>query len=956
MTIPIPVRSTILRRPMAATLLVAFFLVCALAWLPAAAWAQDEPQPWPRTAEAPLVPDPTVIWGKLDNGLRYAVAPNHTPPGRVSLRLMIEAGSLMERDDQRGLAHFLEHMAFKGSENVPPGEFVRYLQRQGMSFGADTNARTGFDSTVYVLELPGNKPQLLDDGLSMLSEVAGRLTFPPAEIDSERGVILSEKRLRNTPSSRSTDALLAFMLKGTLYPERNPIGTDQVIQDANQADFQRFYEDFYTPARSIVLVSGDVEPEAVVPIIEKHFASLERKQGAAAPLDIGSLQDTGIDALYFKDAGLPTTVALMHARPGVRPSDSLEAIDQRLVQATAELMLSRRLQSLALTPGSAFSQAGAWSTRMPPVAEISAVTLSTTPERWEEALAAGEQELRRALAYGFSQQEIDEALAILRNEFQARAAAASTMSSSDKVESLVSTVEDEGVFTSIAADLDLFERTAAALTPQKLLDALREGWGDGQARIMLSGSFQLDDARERILEVYNKSRAVQVQPPEERAAVSFAYENFGRSSGLAGQDRIEDLGITSSRFGNGVRLDLKPTTLEADTIEVAVRFGSGTFGMPVDQPGLDLLASLGFVAGGLGKHDTNEITRIFADKQVGIDLTVAETSFVMTGTTTRADLPSQLRLMAAYLTDPGFRPDALVRFRQQLPDLYRAMDASPGGAMQGPVALLIHGGDPRFGMPPQAEAEKRTLEELRAWMEPGLRHGPLQVVLVGDIDPASATDLVAKTFGAMPDRGEGAQVAPPVIRLPHRAEPVRFFHHGPPDQAMSLAFWPTDDSRDLRRDAGLDLLSDILSDRLLQAVRESEGASYSPEAFNGSSLTIPGYGYLAASLDLRAEDAARVNQETVEIAGRLRQGISPDDLRRALEPRLAQVEQARQSNRWWAYGVLLAMHQFPERLDAARHAKENLQAQTTQSIQALAEKYLAPERALRVLVLPEPAD
>lgn len=183
-------------------------LALALLLLPAMSAAAEES--WPRTAEQPLVPDPTVTWGRLENGLRYAIIPNRTPPGRVSLRLLIEAGSLMERDEQRGLAHFLEHMAFKGSENVPPGEFVRYLQRQGLSFGADTNARTGFDSTVYQLELPGNGEELLDSGLMILSEVAGRLTFPSDGIDSERGVILSEKRLRNTPGARSADALLAF--------------------------------------------------------------------------------------------------------------------------------------------------------------------------------------------------------------------------------------------------------------------------------------------------------------------------------------------------------------------------------------------------------------------------------------------------------------------------------------------------------------------------------------------------------------------------------------------------------------------------------------------------------------------------------------------------------------------------------------------------------------------------
>jgi zinc protease len=184
-----------------------------LAVLPLA--AREALPPWPAPADGSLVNDPSVVWGRLPNGMRYAILPNTTPPGRVSLRLLIEAGSLMEADEQRGLAHFLEHMAFKGSTNLPPGELIRYLQRAGLSFGADTNARTGFDSTVYQLDLPRNDATLVDEGLGILSDYQGRLLLDAEQIDSERGVILSEKRVRDTPSGRSFEAMLDFLLPGS---------------------------------------------------------------------------------------------------------------------------------------------------------------------------------------------------------------------------------------------------------------------------------------------------------------------------------------------------------------------------------------------------------------------------------------------------------------------------------------------------------------------------------------------------------------------------------------------------------------------------------------------------------------------------------------------------------------------------------------------------------------------
>ncbi|HEX2527212.1 MAG TPA: insulinase family protein [Geminicoccus sp.] len=933
-------------------------LVAVLVLVLVAVSAQaSDPEPWPRTGEPPLVVDPTVTWGSLPNGLRYVIMPNRTPPGRVSLRLLVEAGSLMEREDQRGLAHFLEHMAFKGSKNVQPGEFVRFLQRQGMAFGADTNARTGFDSTVYMLELPGNGAELVDSGLFMLSEVAGNLTFPPAEIDTERGVIESERRLRNTPFARQTDAMLAFMLDGTLYPDRLPIGDEQVIRTADQADFEAFYRANYRTDRMVMVVAGDVEPQAVEPILQKHFGQFAKPDAPFAAPDLGQLDHEGADALYFMDPGLPTTVALMRSKPEPQEPDSLERVDRRLVDHLANMMLSRRLQSRALTPGAVFTDGDAWSAPMEPMARISGVTLQTTPEQWEQALTVAEQELRRVLQFGFSQQELETAIGILRSDFQARLAASMTVESARQAEALVATIMDEGVFTSAQSDLDLLERTAATVTPERALEALKAAWGADEPKVMLTGSFPLENTRERILSVYQQSRAVEVKPPEQAALPPFAYQDFGTPGTVTGRETIQDLGISSLQFANGVQLDMKPTKLEADRIQVAVRFGSGVFSMPKDQPGLSMLAKAGFIAGGLGRHDIDQIERIFAAKQVGVDLQPADTSFVLTGSTTRTDLPDQLRLMAAYLTDPAFNPDALVRFRQAMADTYRAMDATPSGQFSGPVALLIHDGDPRFALPPEQEIAERTLDELRTWMEPGLKSGPLQVVLVGDIERETATKLVAETFGALPDRGQVDPVQPPTIRLPSRAEPVEFYHHGQRDQAISTVFWPTTDSRDRRRDRGLDILADIFSDRLLQAVRDAEGASYSPEVSNGSSATLPGFGYLAASVDLQTDHARETLQETVDIARGLREeGVTADELERAVKPRLAEVEAVRQSNRWWAYAVLLGMHQFPDRLEAVRTAKADLSAHTVGSINDLARQYLVNDRALRVLILPAPTE
>ena len=465
---------------------------------------------------------------------------------------------------------------------------------------------------------------------------------------------------------------------------------------------------------------------------------------------------------------------------------------------------------------------------------------------------------------------------------------------------------------------------------------------------------QLTDPRAEILAAFQASRAVAVAAPAERANDAFAYTEFGQPSGVASSEEVPGLGITRVRYGNGVVLYVKPTPFEAGAIRVAVRFGSGKIGLPADQPGLDLLAGRGFVDGGLGRHSIDEINRMLASRQVGVDLVVGESGINLVAKTTPADLPLQLDLLAAYVTDPGYRPEAQERYRARIGSAYASMAAAPEGAVSGPVSLLVHGGDPRFGMPPRADAESRTLEELRAWLDPMLRQGPLQVMVVGDVDPARIIAEVGRTFGALPPRGDGQRPAPPNLTLPAVADPVRFTHQGQANQALAMVYWRTTGQDDARTAIGLDLVADILTDRLLREVREREGATYSPEVFSQQSLALPGYGYIVAAIDASAGDAARIVQLIRDTGAAMRDGgITADEFDRALQPRLAQARTAQQSNDYWLYNVLFGADQFPQVLDNARTLVADMEAQTLASVQTLAAAYLDPARALPVLVVPE---
>ena len=635
----------------------AALVACGLALLAAyPVIARDTPPPWPAPADGALVNDPSVTWGRLPNGLRYAILPNATPPGRVSLRLLIEAGSLMENDDQRGLAHFLEHMAFKGSANLPPGELIRFLQRAGLAFGPDTNARTGFDSTVYQLDLPRNDAALVGEGLGILSDYQGRLLIGGQQIETERGVILSEKRVRDTPSGRSFEAMLDFLLPGSRYAAREPIGLEQIIKTAPRARFVEFYRDWYTPERSVLVVAGDVQPATIVPMIEARFGDLA--QPAAAPADpvYAAPVERGLDAMLFSDPGLPATISLNFVLPFDPRPDSLAKEKQELRELLAGSMLERRLDSLGRQAGAPFAQAGVGASDLRPEARLATLRLRATGDDWRAALAAGEQELRRALEHGFSTVELTEQIAIFRSYLQAAAASAATRESSGLADGLVDAISGDQVFSSPATDLAVFEEFARSLQPADIDQALRGLWGGRQPQIFLSGPMQLDDPREAILAAYRASQAVAVAAPATRETAAFAYHDFGSPSGVARTERIEDLDITRVTFGNGVRLDFKRTPFAADQIQVAVRFGSGRIGLPQDRPGLGGLASHGFVDGGLGRQSIDEITRIFASRQADIDLVLGDSGLALLGRTTPRRPAVPARSARGLCHRPGLSP------------------------------------------------------------------------------------------------------------------------------------------------------------------------------------------------------------------------------------------------------------------------------------------------------------
>jgi len=910
-----------------------------------------------------LKPDPAAVWGRLPNGLRYVVLPNKEPQNRASLRLAVGSGSLYETDEQRGLAHFLEHMAFNGSTHYAPGTLIEYFQRLGMGFGNDTNASTSFDSTVYQLELPNTQAATLAEGFQVFADYAGGLLLEPKQIDKERGIILAEKRTRDSVEYRTFVAENRFLLGDSLFPKRLPIGLPEVIEQSPRPRFEDFYNAWYRPDNLAVVAVGDFSPAAVVAQIERTFGPLQARAPARPQPDLGRVSTApGLHVTYFPEPeAARVTVSLETLTPFPGEPDTSANRLKDLPRDLAFQMLNRRLAILSKKEAAPFATGSASINDGYHFFRTASLELTGKPEHWRAMVATAEQELRRALEYGFEPAELAEATASYRTSLEQAARSAATRRSDELARELVDCLLRDEVFTAPAADLALLRPAIDHATAGDCLRAFREIWAVNQRYLFVTGNVDLarESARpeQTIAATYESSQAAAVQPPEKLATEAFAYTHFGDAGTVARQEHVQDLDVHLIQFANGVRLNLKKTAFEANTIHVGIRVGTGRLTEPPHEPGLALLANLTFITGGLGHHSVDDLQRLFASKTVGLQFAVHDDALTLGGTTNRDDLRAQLQLLTAYLVDPGYRPEALRQARKGLDQMYNQFAHTPEGPMQIEVPRLLAGGDPRFGLPSKDVALTRTLDEVRAWLAPQFADGAVEIAIVGDLDVDATIATVAQTLGALPRRAPKPELAE--ARRVSFPAPFAKTYTVPTEIPKGLVtlYWPTTDGRDVGLARRLGLLGEIFADRLRVKVREQMGDAYSPQAVSLPSDTFTHYGFLLAQVTVDPAQAPKVADAVLAVAADLAQhGVTADELERGRKPILTSLRESARTNPYWLGAVVGECQEYPQRLDWCRTRYRDFEGITKAEIDALAAQYLAPARAFRVNVLPAAAE
>jgi zinc protease len=913
---------------------------------------------WP-VENSDLPPDPQLRRGVLPNGLRYAIRHNSEPRGRVSLRLLVAAGSLHEQDDERGLAHFVEHMVFRGTRQHPNGSMLAELQRLGMGVGPDTGAFTFYDHTTYHLELPDPGEPTLRHGLSIFREYAEEVTFAPELIERERGVILSEKAIRDTPDSRAWLTNLAFLWPDSRQVQRSPIGLEPSIRQFTRAQFIAFYDAWYRPERMAVIVVGDIAPDLAERLITDVFSSLaSRGPAQTAPESCAPETASQPDIRVFTDPGvLGASCSLEHPFAEPRVADTHARRVQLLHRALAFAMFQRRAtKAAAQADGRSLSPWAAVTANLPgwAVATFGATGRITN---WRDFITDVEQEHRRAFLHGFTAEELRFAKTSFATSYADAVRTSATWPSGWLADQVTNSVMEGSVFsTPAAAQQDLAADLETATTAECLAE-FRRVWSKRALHVFVATNPEFKVTGPEIADALNASRSTAVTAPAETAASTFAYTDFGPVGVTTSERHLADLDVHQAEFSNGVRLNFKATDFEADSLNVCVRVGRGKLSQPAGKPGLDLLANQMVPYGGLKRHPFNEIQDLLTGHTVTASFEVATDAFEFHARCARKDLLLCLQMITAHFTDSAYRPEARRQADAAFGSMYANLAASAGGPIAVHSQRILTGGDRRFGIAVPEELSARTLQELTNWIEPELKHGAIELSVVGDGAWEDARTAVAQTLAALPARK--SPVRPPDASIRVGKPKKSMYVYTTPSQLKQVAlewFCPVTDLQGVHQERRCRLLADLIEERLRIRLRDELGAAYNCSAEFDQFDALPSYSYFAIYTEVAPEHAQQATRLVKDELDRLRKSkFTDDEFERVKRPFLRHRDEDLRSNVYWAYTVLRDAQEHPQRIDAARDRATDTAAITRSELEKLAKRYLDSKRCFQFVAYPTKA-
>ena len=915
-------------------------------------------------------PDPDWVFGELPNGLRYAVRKNGVPPDQVSIRIRIDAGSLHERESERGFAHLVEHLVFRQSKYLAEAQAIPTWQRLGASFGNDTNAETTPTHTAYKLDLPNSTPASLDESFKLLSGMMAAPTLSDANLRAEVPIVLAEKRERGGAGERVAIATRETFYAGQLLASRSPIGTDETLTGATSAAVRAFHSRWYRPENAVIIAAGDADPAALEALIRKWFSDW-RGVGVREPAPnfgdpvppAGSAATAAEKApvgetRVIVEPELPRGLSYAVLRPWRQLTDNIAYNQGLMVDSLSQALINRRLEAKARAGGSfLFAQVQQQDVSR----SVDGTFISVTPlsEDWKSALRDVRAVIADAMAAPPTPEEIAREAAEMEIAYQVPVEQQALLAGSKVADDLVTALDIRETVAAPADVLRIFRSSKPLFTPDAVLQHTRALFAGAVTRAVLvtpkAGEGDAAVLRQALAEPVAADGSVRL------AAKPIRFDELpplGKPGEIIALQPTGLLGIEQVNFANGVKALMWQTPEEPGRMTVKVRFGGGyrMFG-PNDAASITL-GELALVSSGVGPLGQEELDRISTGRKMGFDFKIEDTNFEFSAETRADDLADQLYLFAAKLVNPRWDVNPLLRAKAAARLQYDAFSSSPQGVLERDLRYLQRDSDPRYRTPMPDEIAKVTPDRFRELWQRALALGPVEVQIFGDFERNSALAALQRTFGALsPRKPLPASVAPAVGRFPPpNAQPVVLTHRGDGNQAAALIAWGTGGGMaGISESRQLEILSQLFTNRLMDAMRERLGASYAPQVINSWPLDLSGGGSIMAFAQLQPSATSAFFAAAQEIAADLAaRPPAGDELTRVIEPLRQQLTRATTSSAFFM-GQIEGATQDPARFAAVRSLLTDFTQTTPEKMQALAAKYLDPAKGWRLAVVPQAA-
>jgi zinc protease len=903
--------------------------------------------------------DPKLRHGVLSNGVQFYIRVNEKPEQRAELRLAVNAGSMQEDQDQLGLAHFVEHMAFNGTTNFQKQELIDYLEGIGMKFGPDINAYTSFDETVYMLQIPTDDEETVQTAFQILEEWAHNVSLEGEEIDKERGVVVEEWRLGRGADARIRDKQFPVLFRGSRYADRLPIGDKDILEEAPYDALRRFYRDWYRPDLMAVIAVGDFDPDEIEALIRKHFEPLEGPSGRRSRelYPVPDHEET-LYAITTDPEATSTSVGVYH-KLAKRGSGTVGDYRRSIAEELYHSMVNSRLNEIRQQAEPPFIFAFSTSAGFVRSRDIYLQAAGVQEGEVDSGLAALLAEIERVDRFGFTQTELDRTKTeLLRQYEQAYAERDKRRSGTYAGEYVRVFLEDEPT-PGIERELELVRDLLPTIELAEL-NQLASDWITESNRVVLVSAPEKSDAppttEEQLAAVFQAVEADQLAPYVDRVRDTPLVATNPKAGVVTSESKIEEIGVTEWTLANGARVILKPTDFKNDQVLISAYSPGGTSLATDDQFPSASFATTLIGEGGLGEFDLVELEKALAGKIAGIDAYISELEEGIEGGASPQDLETMFQLLYLTITAPRSDPDAYQSFMARIRSFVENRSSRPEAVFGDEVLIRRYDNHPR--------RQPLTLDYLELiqldtaydhYKERFADASDFTFFMVGNFEFDSLRPLVETYIGGLPtlDRNETWRDVkatpvdgPQLVEVDKGLEPksqVRLFWTGP-------AEWSRENQHDIAS------FANAFRIRLREVLREDMGGTYGVSV-SGSiskrpeerfSLSI-GFGCAPENVEEMVE-AIRNEIEVVR-----KEGLDDSYAQKVRETQRRQRETNLKENGFWL-SVLKTYYSLEIDPRLILDHESLVERVTPENIRQTAERYLAPDTVFEARLFPEDWD